>query len=163
MGVAQLLWLPLDPTPPGKDPVGPVSAATPAVADSPRDPTPELLVRHVPQRSTTSFFDRRPGPWPAPATGFVPKFAGRPSCDDGATVVADPAPPVPESRSSGTGSPAGDQEYAEHPAHRSSASAPSPPESPPHPRSKARVPTALTSVRTIARSPLLPYPPALAF
>ena len=127
------------------------------------DPTAELAVRSVPLPPTTFFCGRRPGPWPAHATGFLPKFVSQPSCGDAAGAAADPVPPGRESRSAGTASLAVGQEYAEHPAHRSSASAPSPPESRLHPRSKARIPAWLASARTIARSRWLPCPRAPAF
>jgi hypothetical protein len=55
-----------------------------------------------PPAPTISFFGRRPGPWPAHATGFSPKFVGKPSCGDVARADANPAPPGRESRSAGT-------------------------------------------------------------
>src|SRR5262249_36042556 len=161
-GVPQLLWLRLNPIPPAQDPAGPVCPAAPAVGDLPMDLTPELLVLSVPQRPTTPFSGRRPGPWPAHATGFAPMFVGKLICDDVATAVADHAPRPRESRSAEIGWPAADRGYAEHPAHPSSASAPSLRGSQPHPLPKARVPAWLASARTIARSRLLPCPHALA-
>src|SRR5262249_48365757 len=138
-----------------------VFRVVPAGADSPTDLTPELLVLSVPQRPTTSFFGRRPGPWPAPATGFSPKFVGQPSCGDVAIAVADPAPPGRESRSAETDSATLNPEYAAHRASLSSVSARWPHESPPHLLPRARVPAWPASAQTIAHSRWLPYPHAL--
>src|SRR5215472_2419239 len=143
-------------------PDGLESPATPSGAAPPRDLRRELLIPLALGLPITSFFGKCPRPWPTHAIDSSAKFVSEPFCDDAATAVADPAPSETVSRSAETCSAAADREYAEHLARRSSASAPWRRESRPHLLPKARVPAWPASARTIARSQLLPCPPALA-